>query len=97
MQMQKMGGILKAQAHRACVIYDSVSGRILHVHHDIALPGGRLVSESEAEEAATAQLRKRGRHSAQLQVLHVSPDELQPRVRYKVDPQRRVLVPLAGK
>jgi hypothetical protein len=97
MQMQKMGGIVKAQAHRACVIFDPVSGRILHVHHDIALPGGRLVSESEAEEAAMAQLRKRGRHSTQLEALHVNPDELHSRVRYKVDPQHRVLVRLAGK
>ena len=95
--MQTMSGTLKVQAHGVCVIYDPASGRILHVHHDIALPGGRPASENEVEGAAMVQLRKRGSHSEQLQALHVKPDELQPRARYRVDPQRRVLVRLTGK
>lgn len=95
--MKTMSGVLKAQAHQACVIYDPASGRILHVHHDIALPGGRPASENELEEAAMTQLRKRGRLAGQVQALHVKPDELQLRGRYKVDPQRKVLMRLAGK
>ena len=97
MQMSHNGGTLKVQSHRVCVVYESASGRILHVHHDIALPGGAKASEHDVEAAAMAQLRKRGRHTAQLRALHVKPHEMQPSARYSVDPQRLVLKRLTAK
>jgi hypothetical protein len=91
--MQTTGGTLNVQAHRVCVIYDPANGRVLHIHHDIALPGGRPAGENEIEAAALGQLRKRGRLTDQLRVLHVKPEELRPDVRYSVDLIEKSLVP----
>ena len=91
--MQTTGGNLRAQAHRVCVIYDPVDGRIIHVHHDVALPGGRPAGENEIETAAMTQLRKRGRETGGLRVLHAKPEDLRPLVRYKVHRLENRLVP----
>jgi hypothetical protein len=87
-----MGGTMRAQAHRVCIVYDGDSGSIVHVHHDIALPGGRPASENEIEAAAMAQVHKRDRHTPTLRLLHVNPEVLETRARYKVDPVREVVV-----
>lgn len=93
--MQNTGGTLKATSHLVCVIYDAASGRIRHIHHDVSLQNSPPASEAEVEAAAFAQLHKRGVAQGGLLALHVSPEELQPRARYDVDPQRRVLRQLA--
>jgi hypothetical protein len=90
--MHGMGGTLRVQAHRVCVVYDGDSGSIVHVHHDIALPGGRPASENEVEDAAMAQVQKRGRHTPRLRLLHVNAEELETRAKYKIDPVREVVV-----
>jgi hypothetical protein len=90
--MHGTGGTLRVQAHRVCVVYDGDSGAIVHVHQDIALPGGRPASEEEVEAAALAQVRKRGRHTPSLRTLHVNPEVLQTRAKFVVDPVREVMV-----
>lgn len=89
--MLTSGGTLKPTAHRVCVVYDAQDGHIVHVHHDISLHQGLHPSEAEVEAAALAQVHKRGRPTGQLKTLHVEPHEVQHQVRYKVNPQRRVL------
>ena len=90
--MHGSGGTLRAEVHRVCVVYDGASGSVVHVHHDITLPGGTSATEEEMEHAAVAQLQKRGRDRPGLEYLHVSAEEVQNRAGYSVDPLRKVLV-----
>lgn len=92
--MDGMGGTLRVQAHRVCVVYDGDTGSIVHIHQDIALPGGRPATADEVEAAAMAQVQKRGRYTPGLRFLHVSPEELQARGKYRVDLDREAVVPL---
>jgi hypothetical protein len=85
------GGSVRAIAHRASVVYEENSGAIKHIHQTVTLEGGQVPTESEMEQAALDILSKRIDVRG-LKVLHVDAADIRPRVNYRVDPQRRILM-----
>ena len=70
----------------ACVVYDSTSGEVRHVHQVAVLPGAEAPTTKEIEKRAVALAKKFGRHgSLRLKVLHVAPESLKPQTRRRVD------------
>jgi hypothetical protein len=74
--MQTSGGTVPVQSSRVCVIYDSDSGRIHHVHEVITLKGGREPTEAEIGADAMNIARRRGQPPEKLGALHLPSDKL---------------------
>jgi hypothetical protein len=85
------GGTAVVQSVKACVAYDSKSGRVHRIHRVVTLEGGREPSEEEIEEHVLGMLRRRGFDADGLDVLHISHDAIEPRTLYSVDPEARSL------
>jgi len=92
MKSMTYGGTVPVQSCKACVVYDSQSGRIHHTHHTIVLKGGREIPDDEIAATALDMLHGRGVDAAKLRVLHTSPDALEAGTVYAVDVAKRVLV-----
>jgi hypothetical protein len=84
------GGKAGVQSVKACVAYDSKSGRVHRIHSVVTLEGGREPSEQEIQEHVLGMLGKRGLDTDGLEVLH-SDDAIEPRTLYSVDPKARTL------
>jgi hypothetical protein len=90
--VQHFGGTVKVNSAKACVVYQADNGRVHHVHHAITLEGGREPSEGEMENHVLNLVRQRGVTAANLQVLHVAREAIEPGTVYVVDPTSRSLV-----
>jgi hypothetical protein len=89
---QHYGGNQKVRSASSCVVYDSESGRIHHIHHNVTLEGGHEPNQQEIEAHALAQLSDRGIKGGHLAAIHVEPDSIKPGSIYAVDPKTRKLV-----
>jgi hypothetical protein len=80
-------------SHKVCVIYDPANGGVIHTHEVLTFPGGRQVTDADAEAEALALLARRtGKDVSGLGVLHVPCGEYQRGVRYRVElPSRRLI------
>jgi hypothetical protein len=58
-------------AEKICVLYDPISGSILHTHRVITFAGGREVTDAEMERRCKALAESLGHASTKLKVLHV--------------------------
>ncbi len=75
------------------VIYDRETGEILHVHQALAVPGAKLPDERELQYSALdLASQMTGRPAEQMAVLSVREEELNSRIRYKVNVHDRRLV-----
>lgn len=81
----KSGKEIVPESTQTCILYDPKSGRIVHLHQEITYPGGRKLTQSDAESRALEAVAKVRGNAVGLKVLHVSPKELQPSKIYKVD------------
>jgi hypothetical protein len=79
------GGTVPVCSHKSCVVYDSNSGRVHHVHHFITLEEGGEPSEQEVGDEAISLLAESGVHGPHLKVLHVQPDAMKAGTFYAVD------------
>jgi hypothetical protein len=77
---------------RSCVLYDSDSGRILHIHQSVVLEGGEMPTEAELESTARAMLDARDAETSKVVALHVPHADFKPRTAYTVDVVEKVLV-----
>ena len=69
------------------LIYDTISGEIVHGHKMILLPHGDAPAPEELERQAVEMAsHATGRHASSLKALAVSHEELEPGVPYQVDP-----------
>jgi hypothetical protein len=72
-------------------LYDPHDGRVMHMHHVIALEGAKRRTRDEQQQSAIEAARRLGCNVDGLEVLHV-PD-FQPKGRtYRVDPRTKTLV-----
>ena len=46
-------------SHKICVIYDPANGGVIHTHEVLTFPGGRQVTDADAEAEALALLARR--------------------------------------
>jgi hypothetical protein len=75
---------------RSCVVFDH-DGTIVHTYSLVTVEGAAQRPLSEIERRALALAVGRGHDGPNLSVLHIDPDEVQPGVRYRVDPASREL------
>jgi hypothetical protein len=85
------GGSVEAVSEISTVLYDR-TGAIKHIHHNVTLRGGHELTEDEMAAAATDVLRRQQRPVDGLQAIHVPTSTLEPRKRYRVDTQKRIVV-----
>jgi hypothetical protein len=75
------------------VIYDRVTGEILHIHQAVALPGIKLPDENELRASAIKLAsRLTGSAADRMDVLFIREEELKSRIKYKVNVQTKCLV-----
>jgi hypothetical protein len=77
---------------RSCVLYDSDSGRILHIHQAVVLEGGATPTEAEMESTAREVLDSHGAGSSKVAALHLGHADFKPRTAYTVDVSTKALV-----
>jgi hypothetical protein len=79
--------------HKICLIYDPADGGVIHTHEVLTFPGGRQLTDADAEAEALALLAHRtGKDVSGFGVLHVPAGEYQRRARYRVElPSRRLI------
>jgi hypothetical protein len=80
------------ESSRACVVFDSQTGAILHVHRVVTWSGAKSPTEQEIETVALALAANDRRQRSRMRVLHVKPDSLLPRRNYKVDLEKLTLI-----
>src|SRR6476619_901570 len=98
--MHISAGGVQVQQIRPVVIYESVSGRVVHTHHAITFVGGTSLSDQQLKHRALELLHETAARSgrkipSRLEALQVDPRSVEPGVEYRVDPKQRSLV--AGK
>jgi hypothetical protein len=95
MSLETIGNI-EVASDQACVVYDTKTGRIQHVHRVITLRGGDEPKRSEIETRAIDAARKSS-SKLQLKTLVVPSEQLHSGATHKVDPKKRLLVSKAIK
>ena len=82
---------------RSCVLYDSGSGRILHIHQVVVLEGGATPTEAELESTAREMLVGHDAGASKVAALHLGHADFKPRTAYTVDVATKALVERAVK
>jgi hypothetical protein len=77
-----------------CVVFDSDTGNILHMHRVATLEGADTVSEESISATALdyAKTNLSTRYSGSMDTTIVDPDQLEPNMHYKVDLDSRRLI-----
>jgi hypothetical protein len=70
---------------QTCVIFDPATGRIVHTHHVVTLPGGSSASPEEVEQRAWERAAAAGHDPSQLRAIHVDSEQLNRSASYRVD------------
>jgi hypothetical protein len=88
---QTPSGPIEARASRTTFVYDTATGKVVHVHQFIpATPGGTCSDEEMAETAMALAPSAYARDA--VDVLHADEVELVPGHVYRVDVERRTVV-----
>jgi hypothetical protein len=77
----------------ACVLYDSSTGRINHVHYVSSYGLPKTLSDGELEARCIRNAQKLGHDVSRTQTVRVKSTELKPGIPYKVDVLTRRLLP----
>lgn len=86
-------GNLEVAQESMTVVYDQQTGRIAHMHYSVTAKGGKHPEQATLEKDALEQLAQlQPGMTAKMALLHVKPASMKPRVFYKVDIQKRILV-----
>ena len=80
------------ESSRVCVVYDTQTGAILHVHQVVTWSRAKSPTEQEIERVALELATNDRRHRSRMGILHVKPESLLPRRNYKVDIEKLTLI-----
>ena len=86
------GTATAVSSERLCLVYDPVSGEILHTHRVVTFEGGTEPSEDEIAHSAILLAQRRAGAGQRLEALHVERGALEPGRRYRVDHTRKALI-----
>jgi hypothetical protein len=75
----------------AVAVYEKTTGKIVHVHHDVVLPGATGPSRSESETNAIAAATRANREASELATLVVHPGALVRGHMFSVDLDKKQL------
>jgi hypothetical protein len=78
-------GSKKIAAHKCCVVFESVSGKIVHVYRLVTMEGAEERSDKAITERALALAKKHGASASKLSVIHIDPKLLESREQLHVD------------
>ncbi|HLY05846.1 MAG TPA: hypothetical protein VKR31_08875 [Rhizomicrobium sp.] len=89
--------MLQPSRTRTCVLYDSATGHIVHVHKEITLEGGLERNDNEIEQRTRHFAARRGRSGDTLKVVFVeamppTPHPAHRKRHWKVDPGAAKLI-----
>jgi hypothetical protein len=70
---------------QTCVIFDPATGRIVHTHHVVTLPGATSASPEEVEQRAWQRASAAGHDPSALRAIHVDSEQLNRSASYRVD------------
>lgn len=84
-EMAQGGRVGKPAMTSVVAVYKRQDGRIVHIHHVIALEGTEPSSRQEIERAALFHAGRRGHAESSIAVLHVDPATFKEGGHYKVD------------
>jgi hypothetical protein len=73
------------------VVFDR-AGTIIHTHTVITVEGAQERPSAEVERRVLELATRRGFEEADLGVIRVDPEQVEPGVRYRVDPAARILI-----
>jgi hypothetical protein len=86
------GATIPIQSMKACVVYETASGRARHIHRVMTLLGGREPGPDKIAEDALRALRSLPSPPVGvIDVLHVYHDAIEPNKRYRVDLRTKTL------
>ncbi len=94
-EIAQAGQVGKVATTRSVVVYNRKDGRIVHIHHVIALEGTEPSTVSENEKAALFHAGRRGHEESKIAALHVDSASLKEGGHYKVDVKVSQLVEAA--
>jgi hypothetical protein len=77
---------------RSFAAFDA-NGKIVHVHTVVTMEGAEETPLAEIEQRALDLAAERGFDRSELATLQLDPAKIEPDVRYRVDPRKRVLQP----
>lgn len=84
MSLQIAGKIRGPESTSTYVVYDGKTGRVVHVHHVLVLPGANPMSQGQIEALATSMAARR-ENLAELRILHVPGEGVDAETEYRVD------------
>jgi len=82
----------KIQTEKCCIVFESSSGKIRHIHRVITMMGAEERAEKAIAEQALALAKKHGAADAKLDAIHVDPKAVEVQGHYQVDVKNRTLV-----
>jgi len=93
-----IGGDLEISGHRICIVYDSRTGRVVHIHESIALEGTKLLADDalrarSLELAAGSANREGAKSRVRMETIVVAPEELPQDGPFTVNPKSRAFTP----
>lgn len=77
---------------KCCIVFDSSTGEIQHVHRVVTIKGATETPDDEVARRALALAREFGFDVAKLEALRVDPGALKPAAHYRVDVRTKSLV-----
>ena len=86
------GGTIPVKSSRACVVYEADSGEISHIHEVVTLEGGQEPTEAQIEADVTEMLKRIGKPTEKLSMLHVPSESVQTHPLLSVDPRTKSLI-----
>ena len=86
------GGTVPVKSSRACVVYEPDSGRISHIHEVVTLEGGEEPTEAQIEAFVMEMLKRMGKPTEKLNILHVPSESVQTHALLSVDPRTKSLI-----
>ncbi len=86
------GGTVPVKSSRTCIVYDAESGRVHHVHQVVTLEGGQEPTEAQIEAHAMEIVRRKGKPTQKLKMLHLPSEKIPMHQLLAVDPKTKTLV-----
>ena len=84
---------LRVSKERLIVLYDAVTGHIVHTHRVVTFKDGEHPDKATLEKQALEQLRlAQPQFTKKPQLLHTAPTSMRADAIYKVDKQKKALV-----
>jgi hypothetical protein len=93
-----IGGDLEISGHRICVVFDSRTGRVVHIHESIALEGTKLLADdalrARSLELAAGSANRDAKSRVRMETIVVAPEELPQDGHFRMNPKSRAFMPV---